>query len=173
VLPGYTNGHKYLYEGGAERKTYSDLDASWSHRSAVSAREAGRLLRLQAPPGRVRRDKPAAGVADGDGQGGRVQLRGAAADAVKARGFRPEVAVLDMGYDHEVVYSSEQRDCRPVIPLRETPAVKAGKHKPPTCEHGEWTFAGSDVTTGQPRGCCLTAECSSASRWIGAGLWTP
>jgi len=23
---------------------------------------------------------------------------------VKARGFRPEVAVLDMGYDHEVVY---------------------------------------------------------------------
>jgi hypothetical protein len=104
VLPGYTNGQKYLYEGGAERKTYSDLDASWSHRSAVSAREAGRLLRLQAPPGRVRRDKPAAGVADGDGQGGRVQLRGAAADAVKARGFRPEVAVLDMGYDHEVVY---------------------------------------------------------------------
>ena len=49
MLPGYTNGQKYLYEGGAERKTYSDLDASWSHRSAVSAREAGRLLRLQAP----------------------------------------------------------------------------------------------------------------------------
>jgi hypothetical protein len=41
VLPGYANGQKYLYEGGPERKTYSDLDASWSHRSAVSAREAG------------------------------------------------------------------------------------------------------------------------------------
>jgi hypothetical protein len=43
-------------------------------------------------------------VAEGDGQGGGVQLHGAAADAVKARGFRPEVAVLDMGYDHQVVY---------------------------------------------------------------------
>lgn len=41
MLPAYANGQKYLYEGGPERKTYSDLDASWSHRSAVSTREAG------------------------------------------------------------------------------------------------------------------------------------
>lgn len=38
---------------------------------------------------------------------------------------------MDMGYD--------------LTPLRETPAVKAGKHRPPTCEHGESTFAGSDA----------------------------
>jgi Transposase DDE domain len=32
---------------------------------------------------------------------------------------------------------------RPIIPLRQTPGVKLGHHKPPTCEHGEWRFAGS------------------------------
>jgi hypothetical protein len=41
VLPAYANDQKYLDKGGPERKTYSDPDASWSHRSAVSTREAG------------------------------------------------------------------------------------------------------------------------------------
>jgi hypothetical protein len=53
---------------------------------------------------------------------------------------------MDMGCDHEAIYAEcEQRGCHPIIPLRETPAVKAGKHRPPVCEHGEWTFAGSDA----------------------------
>jgi len=33
------------------------------------------------------------------------------------------------------------RDICPVTPLRQTPAVVRGKHKPPCCEHGEWTVA--------------------------------
>jgi hypothetical protein len=40
-MPAYANGQRYLYKGGAERKTYSDPDASWGHRSAVSTRAAG------------------------------------------------------------------------------------------------------------------------------------
>jgi hypothetical protein len=43
----------------------------------------------------------------------------------EARGFRPGVAIMDMGYDHETVYAEcEQRGCHPVIPLRETHAVQ-------------------------------------------------
>ena len=38
----------------------------------------------------------------------------------------------------------EDRDCRPIIPLRETPDVKRGDHELPSCKHGEWRFAGSD-----------------------------
>jgi hypothetical protein len=58
-------------------------------------------------------------------------------ESVKARGFRPEVAVMDMGYDLGPVYEGfEAHGCHPIIPLRETPAVKAGKHRPPPCEHG-------------------------------------
>jgi hypothetical protein len=40
-MPAYANGQRYLYKGGPERKTYSDPDASWGHRSAVSTRAAG------------------------------------------------------------------------------------------------------------------------------------
>jgi hypothetical protein len=64
-------------------------------------------------------------------------------ESVRERGFRAEIAIMDMGYDHEAIYEQfEAHDCHPVIPLRETPAVKAGKHLPPTCAHGTWTFAG-------------------------------
>jgi hypothetical protein len=40
-MPAYGNGQRYIYKGGPERKTYSDPDASWGHRSAVSTRAAG------------------------------------------------------------------------------------------------------------------------------------
>jgi hypothetical protein len=90
-------------------------------------------------------------------------------DALTARGFRPEVAVMDMGYDLIPVYEGfEQHDCHPVIPLRKTPAVKAGKHKPPVCEHSEWTFAGSDAKRQASKWRCPTGECQPASCWIKA-----
>ena len=57
----------------------------------------------------------------------------------------------------------EARGIRPVIALKETPAVKAGKHKPPACEHGEWTFAGSDARRGASKWRCLTGECEPKS----------
>jgi hypothetical protein len=93
-------------------------------------------------------------------------------DAVTARGFRPGVAVKDMGSALSPVYEGcEARGCHPVIPcipLREPPAVKAGKHKPATWEHGEWTFAGADAKRRAAKWRCPTGECSPASRWIGA-----
>jgi hypothetical protein len=45
-------------------------------------------------------------------------------------------------------------------PLRETPTVKAGKHKPPVCEHGEWTFAGADAKRRAAKWRCPTGECA-------------
>jgi DDE family transposase len=40
-MPARVNGQRDLYKGGPERKTYSDPDASWGQRSAVSTRAAG------------------------------------------------------------------------------------------------------------------------------------
>jgi hypothetical protein len=78
--------------------------------------------------------------------------------------------VLDRGYDAVAVYGTvEGRGIRPVIPLRKTPAVKAGKHKPPSCEHGEWTFAGSDAKRGASKWRCPSGECAPASVWVKAG----
>ena len=50
----------------------------------------------------------------------------------------------DTATDLPLYTETAERGRRPVIPLRETPAVARGVHKPPCCEHGEWTFAGAD-----------------------------
>jgi hypothetical protein len=39
---------------------------------------------------------------------------------------------------------------------------------PPTCEHGTWTFAGSDAKRQAAKWRCPTGECSPASKWIEA-----
>jgi Transposase DDE domain/Transposase domain (DUF772) len=168
-MPAYANGQRYIYKGGPERKTYSDPDASWGHRSAVSTRAAGSFYGYKL--------HQAVCADTGLPLAWRVETARAQEssfavpllDAVTARGFRPGVAVMDMGYDLTPVYEGfEARGCHPVVPLRETPAVKAGKHKPPVCEHGEWTFAGADAKRRAAKWRCPTGECSPASRWIGA-----
>jgi len=168
-MPAYGNGQRYLYKGGPERKTFSDPDATWGHRSAVSTRAAGSFYGYKL--------HQVVCTATGLPLAWRVETAKAnestfaipLLDAVRARGFRAEIAIMDMGYDHEAVYTGfEAHDCHPVIPLRETPAVKAGKHKPPTCDHGAWTFAGSDAKRQAAKWRCPTGECSPASRWITA-----
>jgi hypothetical protein len=67
----------------------------------------------------------------------------------------------------------EDRDCRPIIPLRKTPAVPKGDHKPPTCEHGTWTFAGADYQRKATKRRCPTGECKPASVWIKADRLHP
>ena len=168
-MPAYGNGQRYLYKGGPERKRYSDPDATWGHRSAVSTRAAGSFYGYKL--------HQVVCAETGLPLAWRVETAKASEstfampllDAVKARGFRPEVAIMDMGYDHEAIYADcEQRDCHPIIPLRETPAVKAGKHRPPVCEHGEWTFAGAETKRRAAKWRCPSGECSPASKWIGA-----
>jgi len=44
--------------------------------------------------------------------------------------------------------------------------VKAGKANPPSCEHGTWTFAGSDLSRGRSKWRCPTGECRPGSTWI-------
>jgi hypothetical protein len=65
------------------------------------------------------------------------------------------------------------RDVRPIIPLRQTIGVARGDHKPPTCEHGEWRFAGTDYNRGATKWRCPTGECKPASRWVKADRLHP
>jgi hypothetical protein len=57
--------------------------------------------------------------------------------------------------------------------LRKTPAVVRGEHKPPTCEHGEWTFAGADYKRAATKWRCPTGECTPASTWVKADRLHP
>lgn len=95
-------------------------------------------------------------------------------DRVHALGIRPETCAMDKGYDIERVYGEcAERGASPVVPLRETTAVKRGEHKPPCCEHGEWRFAGADYKRQAAKWRCPTGECQPASVWIKADRLHP
>jgi hypothetical protein len=86
----------------------------------------------------------------------------------------PKTCVLDKGYDVGPIHEAcEDRGCRPIIPLRETLAVRRGDHKRPCCEHGEWRFAGSDAKRGASKWRCPTGDCKPASRWVKADRLHP
>jgi hypothetical protein len=56
----------------------------------------------------------------------------------RAGGFAAETCVIDKGYDLTVVYEvCEDRDWRSIMPLRETPTVKAGAAKAQRRDHGK------------------------------------
>jgi len=131
---------------------FADPDASWGHRSSISTRSGGGYYGCKVHAAvRTQTWLPVAWRVETAKDSELPQVP-VLLDETARRGFTVDVAVLDRGYDVEVIHEqAESRHIRPVIPLRETPAVKAGKHKPPTCDHGEWKFAGSDAKRGASR----------------------
>lgn len=90
-------------------------------------------------------------------------------DAVRSIGLTPIHCMLDKGYDAKAVYDErESLGIRPIVPLRLTGKVPAGEHRPPTCDHGTWSFAGSDTKRGAAKYRCPSGECFPASVWIKA-----
>jgi Transposase DDE domain len=124
-MPAFADGQRYVSKGGEERERFSDPDASWGHRSAVSTRKGGGFYgyKLHA----------AVCASTGLPLAWRVEtarrhdsLHSAPLiDALHARGFSPETVAMDKGYDNTRVYAEvEARGCDPVIPLR---GAKAGQ----------------------------------------------
>jgi hypothetical protein len=169
-MPAYANGQKY--DGsGPRKKPFSDPDAAWGFRSAVSTRRGGGFYgyKLHAAAC-ARTGLPLAWrVESGNRQESLYALP--LLDAVTARGFSPEACAFDKGYDHNAIHEGcEQRGVRPIIPMKNQSKTPPG---PPTCEHGTWTFAGADFKRGASKWRCPTGECKPASRWIKASRHHP
>src|SRR5207244_3860343 len=118
-MPAFANGQRYVSQGGKERERFSDPDASWGHRSAVSTRAAGSFYGFKL--------HMAVCAQTGLPLAWRVETAkrqeslyiAPLLDALHARGFRPETVAADKGYDNTRVYAEcEERGCEPVIPLR-------------------------------------------------------
>jgi hypothetical protein len=118
-MPAYANGQRYIYNGGPERQTYSDPDASWGHRSAISTRKGGGFYGY--------RIHAAVCAVTGLPLAWRVETArshesmhvASLLDAVAARGFSPDTVAMDMGYDNNRVYAEcSERACAAIIPLR-------------------------------------------------------
>jgi transposase, IS5 family len=156
------------------RTRFADPDAGWGHRSSISTRKGGAYYGYKVHASVcTATDLPLAWTVEAANEPEQEQVPGLL-DATLRRGFIPGAGVLDKGYDGQPMYDAcESRGIRPVIALKETPAVKAGKHKPPACEHGEWTFAGADAKRGATKWRCPSGECQPASVWIKADRLHP
>jgi transposase len=118
-MPAYANGQRFIYNGGPERQTYSDPDASWGHRSAVSTRKGGGFYGY--------RIHAAVCAATGLPLAWRVETArshesmhvASLLDALHVRGFAPATVAMDMGYDNNRVYAEcAERGAAAIIPLR-------------------------------------------------------
>ena len=173
-LPAYANGQRYVTKNGPERERFSDPDASWGHRSAVSTRKGGGFYgyKIHAPVC-TKTGLPLAWSVETARE---VEQTFAAPllAQLHTRGFRPVTAAMDSAYDVAHVHDTfEAAGCHPVTKLRKTPGVLRGHHKPPTCEHGAWTFAGADYKRGASKWRCPSGECKPASRWVKASRLHP
>jgi hypothetical protein len=174
-MPAYANGQRYVSkESETERNWHTDPDASWGHRSAVSTRKGGGFFgyRLHAAVC-TSTGLPVAWAVE-TAKLNESRTVAPLLDTVKRRGAMAATAAMDKGYDLTRVYDDcAERDCLPLIPLRQTPGVKRGDHLPPSCSHGEWKFAGADRKRGATKWRCPTGECAPASTWIKADRLHP
>ncbi|MCY4085303.1 MAG: transposase, partial [Actinomycetia bacterium] len=165
---------RYLRKNGPERERFSDPDASWGHRSATSTRKHGGFYGYKNNMVVcIRTDLPIACHVTTARTNESSQVE-RLLSAVQARNFTPVTVTFDKGYDFEAVYDAcHQAGVLPVIPLRKTTAVKQGKHLPPTCEHGTWTFAGTDFKNKRTKWRCPTGDCQPKSLWRKASRLHP
>lgn len=168
-MPAYANGQRFVSKGGREREKYSDPDASWGHRSAVSTRKGGGFYGYRLHMAVCSKtDLPLAWRVE-TGKAHEVPTVAPLLDKLHTLGIDPETCAMDKGYDAGTVYDAcAERGVVPVVALKQTPAVKRGEHKPPCCEHGEWKFAGADKKRDATKWRCPTGECKPASVWVKA-----
>jgi IS5 family transposase len=174
-MPAYANGQRFVSKDSEdERNWHTDPDASWGHRSAVSTRRGGGFFgyRLHAAVCTAT-DLPVAWTVE-TAKAHESRHSSPLIDTAKRRGMLAATAAMDKGYDMQRVHTEcAERDCLPLIPLRATPDVKRGDDAPPTCQHGIWTFAGSDRKRGASKWRCPTGECKPASTWVAADRLHP
>ena len=120
-----------MKRGGELRRKFADPDATWGHRSSISTRSGGGYYGYKVHCCvDIVTGLPAAWQVE-TAKDSEIPQVEALLNAANGRGFAPSIAILDRGHDTESLYSLlEGRDIRPVIPVRKTPAVKAGKHLP-------------------------------------------
>ncbi len=173
-MPAYANGQRYVSKGGREREKFSDPDASWGHRSAVSTRKGGGFYGYRLHMAVCSKtDLPLAWTVE-TARAHETLSVAPLLDRLYSLGINPETCALDKGYDNNRVYADcTERNIAPVIPLRQTPDVKRGEDAPPCCEHGTWRFAGADRKRGATKWRCPTGECKPASVWIKADRLHP
>src|SRR5207244_5855095 len=142
-------------------------EASWGHGSAISTRKGGGFYGFKVHAAVCTTTGLPIAWTTETAKSAEANHALDLLDAAITHGFAIETCAMDKGYDNGPIYDGcEDREVRPIIPLRETPAVKRGDDKPPTCAHRQWRFAGADYQREATKWRCPTGECKPASVWI-------
>ncbi len=173
-MPAYANGQRYVYKGEPERNRHTDPSASWGHRSAVSTRRGGVFYGFKPQMACCTKTGLPIAWSVQTGKANESMFVAPMIDTAKRRRAIAATAAMDKAYDIGRVYEEcAERDCEAIVPLRATGAVVKNEHRPPACEHGVWTFAGSDRKRGASKWRCLTGKCKPASTWVAADRLHP
>ena len=125
-LPAYVNGQRTLTKNGPERERYSDPDASWGHRSAVSTRKGGGFYGY--------RIHAAVCSTTGLPLAWRVQTAREhetvsvepLLDTLAARGLPPRTVAMGKGYDNGPIYDAcAERGVVAISPFARLPPLSA------------------------------------------------
>jgi hypothetical protein len=118
-MPAFANGMRLVSKDGPERERFSDPDASWGHRSAVSTRKGGGFygyklhMAVCATTG-----LPLAWQVE-TARRHESLFVAPLLDKLHARGYRPETCAMDKGYDSNRCHSEcEARGVHPIIPIK-------------------------------------------------------
>jgi DDE family transposase len=117
--PAWGNGQRFAYNNGPERERYSDPDASWGHRSAVSTRAAGSFYGYKIHAAVcTRTGLPVAWRMETARRNESLYVA-PLLDAAAAREIKPFTVAADRGYDNNRVWNEvRDRGAVPIICLR-------------------------------------------------------
>src|SRR4051794_23056391 len=99
-MPAYANGQRYLSKGGPERERYSDPDASWGHRSAISTRKGGGFYGYKVHAAVCTKTGLPLAWSVETASAAETNFALPLIDATVARGFDVKAAIADKGYDN-------------------------------------------------------------------------
>jgi IS5 family transposase len=118
-LPAFANGQRFVSQHGPERERYSDADASWGHRSAVSTRKGGGFYGYKIQLAVCTRTGLPLAWQIESARHHESKFVAPLLDKLRARGYRPETCALDKGYDSDRCHAEcEERGVNPIIPLK-------------------------------------------------------
>src|SRR5947207_5317045 len=123
-MPAFANGQRFVSKGGRERERFSDPDASWGHRSAVSTRKGGGFYGYKIHAAVCTRTGLPLAWEVQTARRHESNFVAPLLDAIRARGFKPVTCAMDKGYDNaRVMTETRERGCVPIVSLRKTSPI--------------------------------------------------
>jgi hypothetical protein len=108
-LPAFANGQRYVSKGGRKRERFSDPDASWGHRSAISTRKGGGFYGYKLSAAVCARTELPVAWTVATARTHEASLADELLGQVKQR-VAAQTATLDKGYDTQPVHDACERN---------------------------------------------------------------